>query len=539
MKEAVAHDVVFMAAATDTGTVRKNNEDAYFFSKKEQLFVLCDGMGGHESGEVASKLAVETVQNVFTQKSNFQIEAACADLPENLPAEAKILVSAVRYANRRILHHALNSPEKRGMGTTIVAAYYKEGMIYTVHVGDSRIYRLRNGKLIQLTSDHSWLNELLEDKEITENDLKHFNEKNVLTRALGTYPTVKIDVYTENVQEEDLYLFCSDGLHNALNDNNIRQLLNSSAHSSLQDAVTSLIERAKEQDGSDNITAGLLYFPTLLHQKPQYRQRTTVSDESESISQVLDKTLKSSYSLPAVKSGNIKKWSLAAAAAVLLTTAVIFPNWKENPVKNTNAGIPSALFNENLHRATNSKDHINTADLKDAGSVVLVQIRDRKYLDVLRSLEYIKILDAPDQFKKDIPIHAGTFTWAIADESDYILYKNNNIKLTAIDDWASHRGNTSSFGTNSGNESGTATYTNVPENRGLIYLVGSFPNTTYKDSQIYINDQIVGKLSNFLNDGFTLRPGEYTLTIRTNAGRVQHIKRNINVVDGQILTVEF
>ncbi|KAA3657378.1 MAG: Stp1/IreP family PP2C-type Ser/Thr phosphatase [Calditrichaeota bacterium] len=539
MKEAVAHDVIFMAAGTDVGTVRKNNEDAFYFSNKNQLFVLCDGMGGHESGEVASKLAVETVQHVIHKPENFQIAEVCNDLPENLPSEIKTLVAAVRFANRRILHHAINTPQKRGMGTTMIAAHFQDGMIHTVHIGDSRIYRLRKGKLEQLTSDHSWLNELLEDKEITEKDLEDFNDKNVLTRALGTYPTVKIDAYIENVEEGDLYLFCSDGLHNALSDDNIRQLLSASVHSSLQDAVDSLIHNAKKTDGSDNITAGLMYFPTIGAPKSPYRMKKIIPEESESTGQLLDKNLKNHYAIPIAKPGISKKWIFLAAAAILLMTAVIFPNWNQHPSENVNAGIPSALFNENLQRTASDDNYLNTADLKSAGSVVLVQLRDRKYIDVLQSLEYVKILDAPVQFKKNIPIHAGTFTWAIADNSDNILYKNNNIEIKPLDNWSYESSNQNFASTNRSSEKSAASYTDIPENRGLVYLVGVFPNSTYKDSEIYVNDQLVGKLDNYLNDGFTLRPGQYTVTIRANSGRVQNIKRDITVTDGQILAVEF
>ncbi|KAA3616096.1 MAG: Stp1/IreP family PP2C-type Ser/Thr phosphatase [Calditrichaeota bacterium] len=538
MEETVTQDTIFMAAGTDVGTVRKKNEDSYYFSRKDQFFFLCDGMGGHNSGEVASKLAIETMKHVVSQPLSFSTESVCADVSQNIPKELKALISGVRYANRRILHHAIKHPQMRGMGTTIVAAHYDNGMIYMAHVGDSRIYRLRKGKILLLTSDHSWLNELLEDKEITEKDVKDFNEKNVLTRALGTYPSVKIDVHIENVEEGDLYILCSDGLHNALSDHSIEGLLNSSSHASLQDAVDGLISKAKQIDGSDNITAGLIYVPTTTAKTKAYRFKKIIKDENDAISQQLDKTIKNYYSTTENKSSSIKKWAVPAVIVLSFLCVALYANLRQVPVEIEKPITSSALFTEEPEPGNQAAGDLRPTKIKKAGQLVLLQVRDPKYIDLLRSLKNVKVLDAPKNFKKNIPIHAGMFTWAIADSSDYILYKNDKIRLSSLDNWTTNN-NESVSTKRTGQNNGVSYYTKVPVNRGLIYLVGIFQTTKYSESQIFLDDRRIGKLQDNLEDGFAVQPGNYTLTIRSASGQVQHSKRNIEVVNGQILAVEF
>ena len=535
---AIQQDKIFMAGKSDVGKVRKNNEDAFHFSVKNDFFFLCDGMGGHESGEVASKLAVETMQQVLRQPDSFNITGICEDVQQRLPKSALNLIAGVRLANRRILLHAMNNPHTRGMGTTIVSAFYEKGLLYTAHVGDSRIYRLRNGKLKLLTNDHSWLNELIEDNEITESEIKDFNEKNVLTRALGTYPTVKVDLRIEHIEEGDLFLLCSDGLHNGLKDREIEKILNSSSHNSLQEAVDAIVKRAKDVDGSDNITAGLIYIPNLNQKAKPVKFSRTIPDESDEISSLLDKTIKNYYQLSIGKALNLKKWgAIAGILAVLAATAFYF-NMNDQSANTMNAGVSSALFTQDIESDLNEEDYMSSKVMEDAGVLILLQVSDEKYIDVFRNMKRVHLLDAPTSFKNNIPIHSGVFTWAIADSSGYILYKNNNLKLEPIQT-EENKAKTNSAQRTGSVSTPSITDTSVPSNRGLLYIIGSFQGNTFENSEIFINDRKIGKLHDFLDDGFYVRPGIYSVTIRAESGRVQRIKRNVDVTGGQIIAVEF
>ncbi|MFQ5632505.1 MAG: PP2C family protein-serine/threonine phosphatase [bacterium] len=168
---------ILMAAASDIGTVRKQNEDYFFFSEKGKFFIVCDGMGGHKSGALASKIAGETVRDVLLKNKAIDIGKVCNDIDENLPLPALKLIAGVRLANRRIALEAQRNEEHRGMGSTIVAALLYEKWLFSINVGDSRIYRLRNSQLSLLTKDHSWINELIEDREISEKDVQKFHKK--------------------------------------------------------------------------------------------------------------------------------------------------------------------------------------------------------------------------------------------------------------------------------------------------------------------------------------------------------------------------
>ncbi len=259
-----------MAAASDIGTERDENEDCYFFSVSRKFFIVCDGMGGHEKGALASKIAgatlrdlifaSETLRNFVIEKSFVDISRICQDIDPEQPIQALKLISGIRLANRRILSYSRYNPRKKKMGTTVAAAVIQHDRVFIAHVGDSRVYRLRHGKLSCLTTDHSWLNELLEDEDITQKQAVRFREKNVLTRALGIAPTIKVDLQIAAVEPGDLYLLCSDGLSNALTNATIEEIL-SGFHDSLQTKITDLVSQAKFRDGTDNITGGVMQVP--------------------------------------------------------------------------------------------------------------------------------------------------------------------------------------------------------------------------------------------------------------------------------------
>ena len=244
-------------AHSDVGNLRAANEDSFYISEEENLIIVCDGMGGQVAGGLASKIAVETVKDIYLNVKQDKIDKLFPDLDESLTGTARRLVAAVRLANRRIFKTAIKFPKLRGMGTTVAAITFDSSLATMVHVGDSRILRLSDNKILQLTEDHSWLNELIEDDEIDEEDIEAFSKKNVITRALGSSPAIKIDIHCEKYKKDDMYILATDGMHNAIPQEEIKKLISKSKNGVLQKVAKFLIESAKAIDGSDNITVAL------------------------------------------------------------------------------------------------------------------------------------------------------------------------------------------------------------------------------------------------------------------------------------------
>ena len=232
------------AAATDIGLVRETNQDAIFVD--ESLAIVADGMGGHAAGEVASAMAVESVHEGFLSDQSMEG-----------------LHHAIETANSSVLHEARDNPQRFGMGTTIVAVGLTRDKLGVVsptmfHVGDSRIYQLRDGALRQLTEDHSVAEEWVRMGRLTPEEALNHPRRHQLTRGVGVEDTIDIDVMSINAQPGDRLLLCSDGLSNELSPEGIAQL--ASAPASLDQAVNDLIEAAKQSGGRDNISAILLEF---------------------------------------------------------------------------------------------------------------------------------------------------------------------------------------------------------------------------------------------------------------------------------------
>ena len=244
-------------AHTDVGNLRASNEDSFYISEDENLIIVCDGMGGQIAGGLASKIAVETVKDVYLNVEQDKLDKLFPDLEGSLTETARRLVAAVRLANRRIFKTAVKFPKLRGMGTTVAAITFDSNLATMVHVGDSRILRLSDNKILQLTEDHSWLNELIADDEIDEEDIETFSKKNVITRALGSSPAIKIDIHCEKYKKDDMYILATDGMHNAIPQEEIKKLIYKNKNGILQKVAKFLIETAKAIDGSDNITVAL------------------------------------------------------------------------------------------------------------------------------------------------------------------------------------------------------------------------------------------------------------------------------------------
>jgi len=285
-----------MAAATDCGTVRKVNEDFFYYSKKKNLVILCDGMGGHNAGATASRIAGETVRDALLHPDLAELIRLGQDIKDRLPVLALRMVIGARLANRRLRMMAEQDRNLRGMGTTLVAMAFSENTVCAAHIGDSRIYSLQENKLQQLTDDHSWVNELLQDHEIREDEVKHFRKKNVLTRALGTHPCVKVDVQWFPLNAPNTFLLCSDGLHNALDSEKIVQALGNDDDALLQKSVQRLIQKAKSVDGSDNITAAVVRARKVTsHHAQWHHEKITVPEEPEPSFTAEDRFIRSKY----------------------------------------------------------------------------------------------------------------------------------------------------------------------------------------------------------------------------------------------------
>jgi protein phosphatase len=248
------------AGLSDVGKQRAHNEDRFILLPEFSVFAVADGMGGHQSGEVASRMAASTIAAYF--RNGKGPASVPPSAPESVPpgpdSVADRLRRAVTQANAKIFARADDSRVHRGMGTTVVAAAFaRDGQsLHIVHAGDSRAYRMRDGQLEQLTRDHSLVSDaLLERPDLSTQDLAYL-PKNVITRALGIAPTVDVDMRVEPVKVGDLFLLCSDGLHGLIDDDQIREALQ--GEPVLTDACARLVDLANAAGGKDNITAVLI-----------------------------------------------------------------------------------------------------------------------------------------------------------------------------------------------------------------------------------------------------------------------------------------
>ncbi len=228
---------------SDIGLVRTNNEDAWAEVIKNRFFVLADGMGGHQAGEVASHLIVEKLTSAIKSIQN---------LPTSIQERAKLLQTLIEKASREIYLLSLQNAHYSGMGTTLACLWFDEKNTIIAHVGDSRIYRLRKAKLSQLTLDHSLRQELLVKGKLHERQASTYTLKNIITRAIGTQMRIEPSIEIEKFQSGDIYLICSDGLTDELSFEEIQVILSSS--SDVKEGAHKLIKSAKENGGSDNIT---------------------------------------------------------------------------------------------------------------------------------------------------------------------------------------------------------------------------------------------------------------------------------------------
>ena len=243
------------AELTDTGRVREHNEDAIGSNADIGLMVLADGMGGYNAGEVASGIAVQIVTELASEAAKRE-ELTDIDPHSGLMRQSIILRDAVYRSNKIIYQTAQSQTHCEGMGTTIVACMFYDDKVSVAHVGDSRAYRMRGGQLEQITLDHSLLQELVDRGFYSQEEAQRSTNRNYVTRALGVEPTVEVEVHEYDVLPDDIYLLCSDGLPDMVEDDDIHLTI-STFNASLDVVGQQLIDLANDHGGRDNVSVML------------------------------------------------------------------------------------------------------------------------------------------------------------------------------------------------------------------------------------------------------------------------------------------
>lgn len=236
-------------AKSDKGKVREMNQDSYFISTsldEVQLYIVADGMGGYNGGEIASSLAVQTAKNYIL--NNFK------DIEKNRESIIQLLGSSMEYANMVIYEKAKENPELQGMGTTLEICLIYNNKVYIGHVGDSRIYRIRKEFIRKLTQDHSYVQKLVKEGTITKEQAAHHPQKNMLMKALGCNAFVEPDVMVKGFLKDDILIMCSDGLSNLVG----RETIYEMASKNIEQATKDLVQLANDRGGYDNITVVII-----------------------------------------------------------------------------------------------------------------------------------------------------------------------------------------------------------------------------------------------------------------------------------------
>jgi protein phosphatase len=232
---------------------RTHNEDNYKMLPDFDVFLVADGMGGHASGEVASEIAIETVAGFFSDsEADEDITWPYKEDRERSYIENRF-VTSMRYANLEVFSHAQEDVKLKGMGTTIVGIAFKDDKYYVAHVGDSRCYRVRNGEMDQLTEDHSLLNDYKKVAKLTPEEERNFPHKNIIVRALGMKDSVLVDLGTDTIIKDDLFILCSDGLSGEIEDPDLLTIATDHLDD-LDQMCKAMVDQANANGGKDNVT---------------------------------------------------------------------------------------------------------------------------------------------------------------------------------------------------------------------------------------------------------------------------------------------
>ena len=250
-----SHFTLYMAGQTDVGQAREHNEDAISWDFQHGLAMLADGMGGHNAGDVASRLCLEKLDTILASA----LDKSLSKLRPNkgVSREATLVRRSINKANTAIYENSLDNQDRKGMGTTLVMALFYDNRVVVAHIGDSRVYRLRKNKLTQVTADHSLVRELLEKGAISAEEAIDNPYSHVITKAVGIQPRVIPEIHEYSVLPGDTFLLCSDGLTDRVSDKEIEETL-VAAGGLWEKAVQRLIDLANQYGGHDNISVILV-----------------------------------------------------------------------------------------------------------------------------------------------------------------------------------------------------------------------------------------------------------------------------------------
>lgn len=515
------------AAATDVGKTRTVNEDFFYFSDDLQLALVCDGMGGLQGGATASRMAGKTFRDAFGISDLAMLARLCDDAKEKLPTPLLKMAIGVRLANRRVYLSGLDDRTLKGMGTTIAAVAISDNMVYLAHVGDSRIYLLRDSMLMQLTQDHSWINELLEDREIKRDEVEQFRKKNVLTRALGTHPATKIDLQTLPLQGKDTFLICSDGLFNALNEEQMLATL-LEHDGNLQAAAEALVQVAKDADGSDNITAVVITISGKVPTESTLKPLSVVLPEEEPRLFVLeDRFIRERYALQAQTAAGVSDrrkafWGGAIAGFALLVALIFYIVWREPAPAEQAAEASKAV-------ATIVEENAPPADGRVTplgGNLALVQFSSTAKLKELSVVPGVKVLDSFSIARNGEAAAQETYSLILVDSMERVVYRQSKINIGQAP-----------RATKSGKKKPLAVNDENSHNGGRVYLVG-LDGVVTGDAVVFADEKRIATVRQVINSGFFLKTGTHTLSIKDSAGKTVLQKSNVEIHQGEVKTVE-
>jgi len=324
--------VVTAVGKTDLGLVRTGNEDFIHIDQANQVYAVCDGMGGHQAGEVAAMTAAEIILKAFTTYAQPLLSDSGLTIGRSLPPTGDLLLRSTRLANRAIHNMAQKDPNLSGMGTTIVAVALEGDNMSVVHVGDSRAYRLLKKSLEPLTVDHSWVAEIQKAHEITDEEANSMVGRNVITRALGVKENVEADYRLIKVAPGDQFILCSDGLCGFADDDEIFEVA-TDARDDLKKLTTELVRMANDRGGSDNVSVLAIEIVEVAKTPLPEVELFTLSAEDAATSELEDKWLEKLAALKASDGGEAKPgsgprslskvWLLAIFAIFVIVAALL------------------------------------------------------------------------------------------------------------------------------------------------------------------------------------------------------------------------
>ncbi len=242
------------SACTHVGMKRDHNEDNYLVAADHGVFAVCDGMGGHASGEVAAKIAVDEIKQFFELTARDRDCTWPFKFDKTSTYDENRISVAVRLANKMVMERSKVDPKCRGMGTTFVGVYFtEEGKLIVAHAGDSRGYLFRQGELKRITIDHSLVEEYIRMGRLTEEEARNFPQKNIILRALGQQEKLEVEVNSHRPEDGDIYLLCSDGLSGMIDDKRMQDILKQKG-ADLDQCSQAMIDAANAAGGLDNVT---------------------------------------------------------------------------------------------------------------------------------------------------------------------------------------------------------------------------------------------------------------------------------------------